>query len=197
VPIESIASHIPQAGNSSSSGIRRSKVRELLDADAASRAPLGELVRVSGWIRTRRDQKSAAFLQVNDGSSVGGIQVILDKPPVAALNEVETARLAELMSGLTTGASVDIEGVLVRSPGKGQALEILVSAKNATADPSTKGTDATIRHESPLDFINRSVRLVGACPSDTYPLQKKRHSMEFLREMPHFRVRTNTIGMRT
>jgi asparaginyl-tRNA synthetase len=122
----------------------------------------------------------------------------LDKPPAAALNEVETAHLAEILGGLTTGASVDIEGVLVRSPGKGQALEILVSGTKPSNETSaSNGTgSAVLKEGSPLDYIDKGVRLVGACPSDTYPLQKKRHSMEFLREMPHFRVRTNTIGKR-
>ncbi|WP_243367992.1 asparagine--tRNA ligase [Fundidesulfovibrio soli] len=65
-----------------------------------------------------------------------------------------------------TGASVSVEGELVASPGKGQAWEI-------------KAT---------------SVALIGASDQDTFPLQKKRHSDEFLRTIAHLRPRTNKFG---
>ena len=45
-----------------------------------------------------------------------------------------------------------------------------------------------------IHAIFDSVRLVGACDSSTYPLQKKYHTLEFLRELPHLRPRSNTIG---
>jgi asparaginyl-tRNA synthetase len=66
---------------------------------------------------------------------------------------------------LTTGSSVTIEGVLVESPGKGQSVEM--QAKKVT--------------------------VYGLAPED-YPLQKKRHSFEFLREIAHLRPRTNALG---
>jgi asparaginyl-tRNA synthetase len=66
---------------------------------------------------------------------------------------------------LSTGAAAEVTGVVVASQGKGQAYEI-------------KATE---------------VKLVGACPPD-YPLQKKRHSQEFLRSIAHLRARTNTIS---
>jgi asparaginyl-tRNA synthetase len=65
-----------------------------------------------------------------------------------------------------TGASVSITGSLVASQGQGQKVEI-----HATA-----------------------VALIGECDATTYPLQKKHHSLEFLREIAHLRPRTNTIG---
>lgn len=67
---------------------------------------------------------------------------------------------------LTTGAAVSIVGEVVASQGKGQAVEVRAS----------------------------SVELVGACPAETYPLQKKRHSLEFLRSIAHLRPRTNLLG---
>lgn len=67
---------------------------------------------------------------------------------------------------LTTGAAVEVEGELVQSSGKGQQLEMHA----------------------------HKVSLVGACPADSYPLQKKRHSQEFLRTIAHLRARTNTIS---
>ena len=67
---------------------------------------------------------------------------------------------------LTTGCAVHISGTLVESPAKGQAME--VQAENIT--------------------------LIGASDPETYPLQKKRHSFEFLRSIPHLRPRTNALG---
>ena len=111
---------------------------------------------MKGWVRTVRDQKKFAFIEVNDGSSLTGIQVV-------AASEIESYNE---VGKLTTGASVEILGSVIASPGKGQKYEI-------QAD---------------------SVKLIGECPSDTYPLQKKRHSQEFLRTIAHLRPRTNTIG---
>jgi asparaginyl-tRNA synthetase len=71
-----------------------------------------------------------------------------------------------LISQLSTGVSVSAKGRLVESPGKGQALEM-------------QATDVTI---------------IGKCDPETYPLQKKRHTFEFLRSIAHLRPRTNTIG---
>ena len=67
---------------------------------------------------------------------------------------------------ITTGASVAIKGKVVESPGAKQTIEIHAS----------------------------EVKLIGACDAETYPLQKKRHSFEFLRSIAHLRPRTNTIG---
>ena len=66
----------------------------------------------------------------------------------------------------STGAAISVGGELVKSPGQGQSLEL-----NAT-----------------------SIELIGACDSEKYPLQKKRHSFEFLRTIAHLRPRTNTFG---
>ncbi|MEL6342034.1 MAG: asparagine--tRNA ligase [Myxococcota bacterium] len=66
---------------------------------------------------------------------------------------------------IATGASVRVKGVLVESPGKGQRVELHAE----------------------------SVELIGDAPN-SYPLQKKRHTLEYLREIAHLRPRTNTIG---
>ncbi len=71
-----------------------------------------------------------------------------------------------LLPRLTTGASLVVSGQLVASQGKGQAVEL-------KAD---------------------KVQIVGDSPAESYPLQKKRHSFEFLREIAHLRPRTNTFG---
>ncbi|HCL24867.1 MAG TPA: asparagine--tRNA ligase, partial [Dehalococcoidia bacterium] len=69
-------------------------------------------------------------------------------------------------SGLTTGCSVSVEGTLVESPGQGQKYEVQA----------------------------KSLEVLGGSDPETYPLQKKRHSPEFLREIAHLRPRTNTFG---
>ncbi|MEB3273279.1 MAG: asparagine--tRNA ligase [Prochlorothrix sp.] len=113
-------------------------------------------VAIQGWVRTKREQKEFTFVEVNDGSSLKGIQAVLPQ---------DLANYADLVKTISTGAAVRFEGQLVPSPGKGQRIELQVSA----------GT------------------LVGDCDSN-YPLQKKRHSFEFLRTIAHLRPRTNTIG---
>ena len=112
---------------------------------------------IKGWVRTVRDQKTFAFITVNDGSDLSGIQVVA---------ESSIDGYKEALEKLSTGASVIVAGELVDSPGKGQSVEI-------------KATTVTV---------------VGECDPETYPLQKKRHSFEFLREIAHLRPRTNTIG---
>ncbi len=70
-----------------------------------------------------------------------------------------------LLNSISTGASVIAEGKIVESQGGNQSVELLVE----------------------------NLTLVGECPSD-YPLQKKRHSIEFLRDNAHLRPRTNLFG---
>ncbi|MGH8546000.1 MAG: asparagine--tRNA ligase [Gammaproteobacteria bacterium] len=129
---------------------RRDKVITLLSADAPR-----ERVLVKGWVRTRRDSKDFSFFEVNDGSCLRNIQVIVD----AGIGNYSEAK------DLGTGAAIAVEGKLVASPGSGQQWEI-------QADRIT---------------------VIGTCPED-YPLQKKRHSDEFLRTIAHLRPRTNKYG---
>jgi len=71
-----------------------------------------------------------------------------------------------LLKQVTTGCSLSVKGRLVESLGKGQNVEIHAE----------------------------SIELLGACDPEVYPLQKKGHSFEFLREIAHLRFRTNTFG---
>jgi asparaginyl-tRNA synthetase len=71
-----------------------------------------------------------------------------------------------LLRDITTGACIAVKGKLVESQGQGQHVEIMAE----------------------------SIELYGKCDAETYPLQKKGHSMEFLREIAHLRFRTNTFG---
>ena len=121
----------------------------------ASEAPLGETL-VQGWVKTRRSSRSVSFVQVNDGSTLRDLQVVVgeDSPAYAVANS------------LTTGCSVSVVGEVVESQGKGQRYEIQA----------------------------QEVRLLGGADPESYPLQKKRHTPEFLREIAHLRPRTNTFG---
>ena len=115
----------------------------------------GKVVTVQGWVRTRREAKEFSFLEINDGSCMANVQVVV---PQTLANYSEICKI-------TTGSSVEIEGTVVRSPGKEQLYEIQA----------------------------QKVEIFGITPPD-YPLQKKRHSLEFLREIAHLRPRTNTIA---
>ena len=80
---------------------------------------------------------------------------------------VEAGAIAEeTLKQITTGSSIEAGGVLVESPAKGQAVELKVA----------------------------SVHVYGTADATTYPLQKKGHTLEFLREISHLRVRSNTFG---
>lgn len=72
----------------------------------------------------------------------------------------------DLLKNITTGACVEIRGTIVESPAQGQFVEISA----------------------------QEVIIIGSCPADSYPLQKKGHTLEFLREIAHLRPRTNTFG---
>ncbi|AFZ34045.1 asparaginyl-tRNA synthetase [Stanieria cyanosphaera PCC 7437] len=116
-----------------------------------------ESVTIQGWVRTKRELKDFSFMEVNDGSSLANLQVVLD----ASLPDYE-----QLLKKINTGASVEVSGTLVASVGKGQTIEL-------KAD---------------------SAQVYGEADPETYPLQKKRHSFEFLRNISHLRSRTNTLG---
>lgn len=116
-------------------------------------------ITVKGWVKTLRKQKTLAFVEVNDGSSLSGIQCVV------GFDAVDADSLQQL-EDVTTGASVEIVGPIVASQGGKQAVEMAAT----------------------------SLRVVGACPSDTFPLAKKRHSLEYLRSIAHLRPRTNTIA---
>lgn len=127
-------------------------VREILSGDVA----LGS-VTVRGWVRTARSSKKVSFIELSDGSTVHGLQLVIS-------NDLPGA--AEKLPRATTGAAITAEGLLVESPGKGQRYEVQVSA----------------------------IEILGEADPELYPLQKKEHSLEFLREQLHLRPRSKTFG---
>lgn len=97
-----------------------------------------------------------SFISLNDGSTIHNIQIVADNEKFDP----------NLLSQITTGASLSVIGDLVISQGKGQSVEVLA----------------------------QDIRVLGTADPETYPLQKKGHSLEFLREIAHLRPRTNTFG---
>jgi asparaginyl-tRNA synthetase len=118
---------------------------------------VGATITVKGWIRSKRESKGFAFVDVNDGSCMANIQVVIAQTVPDYANQIKR---------LSTGASVEFQGNLVESPAKGQRVELQATA----------------------------LEIFGESDPETYPLQKKRHSFEFLREIGHLRPRTNTLG---
>src|SRR5437868_12749493 len=85
-------------------------------AEARKVEAVGRQVQLQGWIRTRRDSKGGfSFLELNDGSSLGSVQVVA--PGTLPNYESEVKKLP-------AGASVTITGEVRQSPAKGQATEV-------------------------------------------------------------------------
>ncbi len=131
--------------------MRRTRVVDALNSNAEV-----DPILVKGWVRTRRDARGFSFLEVNDGSCLPNLQIIVEEasPAFAALKQA------------TTGAAVEVQGALVESPGKGQRWELRATHLN----------------------------VVGTADPEAFPIQKKRHTDEFLRTIAHLRPRTNKYG---
>ena len=114
---------------------------------------VGDNVSISGWVKTFRSNR---FIALNDGSCLEDIQCVIN------FEEIDN----EILSKINTGTSLNIEGEIVKSQGKGQSIEILV----------------------------KKINILGLSDPDKYPIQPKKHSFEFLRENAHLRVRTKTIS---
>ncbi len=111
---------------------------------------LNKQITVCGWVRTARDSKSIAFIELNDGTSLNNLQIIVDKAKVSDEN---------YKSAMVVGCAVCAAG------------EFIPSERNG------------------FEMILDKLTVLGGCPSD-YPLQKKHHTLEFLRTIPHLRPRT-------
>lgn len=111
-------------------------------------------VTVCGWVRTSRDSKSMAFIELNDGTTLKHLQIVINK-----------ADFNDISDYMKLGTALKVTGKAVKSAVAADSVEI-----NA-----------------------ESIAVLGECPPD-YPLQKKRHTLEYLRTIPHLRVRTNTFN---
>ncbi len=124
-------------------------IKEILKAGVPAKGAAAR-----GWIKTRRDSKVLSFAELNDGSCRENLQVVFSS---------ENGDFSAVLPQLVTGASVEIKGDLVASPGAGQKLEMQA----------------------------REVKIYGGCDPEKYPIQKKKTSDEFLRTVAHLRPRTN------
>ena len=114
---------------------------------------IGDNISINGWVKTFRSNR---FIALNDGSCLEDIQCVIN------FEEFDK----EILSKINTGTSLNIEGEIVESQGKGQNIEISV----------------------------KEINILGLSNPDEYPIQPKKHSFEFLRENAHLRVRTKTIS---
>lgn len=130
---------------------QRTRIHDLLHT-----APTGADCTVAGWVRSVRGSGDLAFIVLNDGSNLAGIQLVLERANLTAF---------DVLSKLNTGTALTATGKLVASPGNQQQFELQVS----------------------------SAQVIGESNPD-YPLQKKRHSFEYLRSIAHLRPRTNSFG---
>ena len=112
-------------------------------------------VTVSGWVRTLRDSKVFAFIELNDGTFFKNVQVVCE----------ENLDNFKDVTKITLGSAITVTGILALTPEMKQPFEIKA----------------------------QKVEVVGMSAPD-YPLQKKRHTFEYLRTQAHLRPRTNTFS---
>ena len=130
--------------------MKRKKIDELLKTEK----PI-EKILIKGWVRTKRNSKKFSFIEVNDGSCLKNMQIIVDE---------KTPDYSEIKK-ITTGSALAVWGNIIPSQGGGQKWEV----------QATK-----------IDIISLS--------PETFPLQKKRHTDQYLRTIAHLRPRTNKYG---
>ena len=112
-------------------------------------------VTVQGWIRNHRKQKDFGFIDFNDGTYFKNLQIVYDNS-LSNFEEIQK---------LHVGSAISARGLIIKSEGAGQAIEMKLV----------------------------DLKLEGDCPED-YPIQPKRHTREFLREQAYLRPRTNLLG---
>ena len=133
--------------------MKRITIRELWEH---TETYAGKTVVVCGWARSIRDSKAFGFIDLNDGSSFKGVQVVFERENLGNYDEIARQNV---------GASFVVEGVLTLTPEMKQPFEIKATAV------SVEGTS-----------------------TPDYPLQKKRHTLEYLREQAYLRPRTNLFS---
>ncbi len=130
---------------------KRVKIKTILDEN-----PIGKVVTLMGWVRTKRSNKNVSFIALNDGSIITNYQIVADPNLI----------LEDILKKITTGACLKVTGTVVESQGAGQNSELNAS----------------------------QIEVLGEADPEKYPLQPKKHSLEFLRDIAHLRMRTNTFG---
>ncbi len=115
----------------------------------------GENILINGWVKTLRSSKDIGFIEVVDGTSFKGVQIVIESSNLANFSEV---------AKYNTFTSLSVEGEVVITDGAKQPFEIKA----------------------------KKIELIGES-SPEYPLQNKRHSLEYLRSIAHIRPRANTF----
>lgn len=110
---------------------------------------------VGGWVKSTRDNKSFGFIDLNDGTTFKGVQIVVND---------NLKNFSDVIK-LNAGSSVLVEGTLVLTP----------------------------QNKQPFEIIANNVEILSAT-DETYPIQKKKHTVEFLREYAYLRSRTNLFN---
>ncbi len=131
--------------------MKRTEIKEVL-----AKEPVDEKIVVKGWVRNKRASKNVAFITLNDGSVLSNLQIVAEVEKIGH----------EVLGRIHTGAALGVEGILKKSQGAGQSVELIAG----------------------------NIIVYGEADPEKYPLQPKKHSLEFLREKAHLRFRTNTFS---
>lgn len=156
----------PTAEKSSSKWDRhRIRVKELLQQGESL---IGSEVILKGWIRTTRTAEKGAvlFVELTDGSTVRGIQLVMHAGTTIGIKETSEC------GGV--GASLSIKGLIIASPAKGQSIEVQVIESKV------------------LGAVYGGPN--GEVGGKNYPMSKKMHGLEFLREQAHLRPRSKVFS---
>lgn len=116
---------------------------------------IGKEVTICGWVKTIRKSKNICFAEINDGTSLKNLQLVIE----------DNIQNREFFNRLNIGSSIKVDGIIVSSKNENQSVELNV----------------------------KTVELLGDCPKD-FPIQRKKQNLEYLRELPHLRARTNTFN---
>jgi len=125
--------------------------------DLLTNEEIGLTKTVEGWVRTKRNAGNFSFIEINDGSSLTNLQILVGN---------DLPNYKEEIKKVTTGCALSVTGELTESPAEGQKVELHA----------------------------RTLEVIGWADPQNYPLQKKRHSFEYLRDISHLRPRTNALG---
>lgn len=166
-PVVNGGSTVPTKPYSSCVG-GRTRVKDILGATDQGESLIGKTATICGWVKTCRNQ----------GSKGNGLITFVEISDGSMMQGIQ-AVLFENCEGfeastaaIGTGASVRVVGEIVRSPAAKQVVELAVKP----------------------DVSGHGVTVLGTVNSSDYPLAKKQHSKEFLREIAHLRPRSNLIG---
>jgi asparaginyl-tRNA synthetase len=124
---------------------------------------LGKCMNVCGWIETMRVQQKngLAFITLTDGSCLKSLQIILSPETDEELSKLDT-----IYQDGTKGVSLQVFGIIVESPAKGQTIEMKCI----------------------------SLKILGKVDASEYPISKSKLKLDYIRQYPHLRIRTKTIA---